>query len=251
MDYITLTTDNLENEHICCALVDKKGNCGAKKKKEWLKEQIANGLVFRKADVRGKVFIEYIPAEYAWVPVQADNYLYINCFWVAGSYKGQGHGSKLLESCIEDAKAQNKYGIVGLSSAKKKAFLSDPLFLKKYGFKVCDTAEPYYELCCLRFDEASPLPSFKKCAKRGTIEDKNNVVIYYTNQCTFTEDYVRDVKAAAQENGIPLKAIKYESAQMAQNAPVPSTTYSLFQNGKFVTHEVLSVDRFLKLVVGK
>lgn len=128
------------------------------------------------------------------------------------------------------------------------AFLSDPAFFKKYGFEVCDRADPYYELCCLRFDDTAPMPVFKECAKSGTIEDKDNVVIYYTNQCPFTQDYVRDLEKTASEYGIPLKAIKYESAEMAQNAPVPSTTYSLFQNGKFVTHEVQSNDKFLKLM---
>jgi len=44
-------------EHICCALSDKKGNVGVAKKKEWLKEQIANGLVFCKSELRGKVLL--------------------------------------------------------------------------------------------------------------------------------------------------------------------------------------------------
>ena len=46
-----------------------------------------------------KFFIEYVPAEYAWLPVTAPNYLMINCFWVSGQYKGQGHGYNLLQFC--------------------------------------------------------------------------------------------------------------------------------------------------------
>lgn len=248
MNYITLTVENIHKEHICCALIDKKGNCGATKKREWLKQQIREGLVFRKADIRGKVFIEYLPAEKAWIPVKADNYLLINCLWVSGSYKGKGYGHELLQSCIDDAKAQGKYGVIGLSSTKKKGFLSDPRFFKKYGFEVADSADPYYQLYCLRFDENTPLPAFKECAKKGTIEDTEHVVIYYTNQCPFTEDNVRDVKEAAEELGIPFRVVKYENAEMAQNAPVPSTTYSLFRDGKFVTHEVQNVPKFLKLM---
>ncbi len=248
MDYITLTEEMIDKEHICCALVDKKGCCGTLKKKEWLKQRMQDGLVFRRADIRGKVFIEYIPAEKAWIPVQADNYLLINCLWVSGSYKGKGYGQELLQSCIEDAKAQGKYGVIGLSSTKKKGFLSDPTFFKKNGFEVVDFAEPYYQLYCLRFDENAPLPAFKECAKKGTIEDTEHVVIYYSNQCPFTEDNVRDVKAFAEENGIPFRAVKYENVEMAQNAPVPSTTFSLFRDGKFVTHEVQNVSKFLKLM---
>lgn len=248
MNYITLTEENIDNEHICCALVDKKGSCGAAKKKEWLKQMIGEGLVFCKADIRGKVFIEYLPAEKAWIPVQADNYLLITCLWVSGSYKGKGYGRELLQSCIEDAKAQGKYGVIGVSSAKKKGFLSDPGFFQKYGFEVVDTADPYYQLYCLRFDENAPLPAFKECAKKGKIEDTEHVVIYYTNQCPFTEDNVRDVKEEAEKLGIPFCAVRYENAEMAQNAPVPSTTYSLFHDGQFVTHEVQNVPKFLKLM---
>ena len=39
---------------------------------------------------RGKCFIEYIPGENAWVPIEAEGYLYINCLWVSGSLKGHG-----------------------------------------------------------------------------------------------------------------------------------------------------------------
>ena len=231
-EYINLDEKNIEKEHICCALSDKKGNSGVAKKKEWLKTQIANGLVFRKADVSGKVFIEYLPAENAWIPVQADNYYLINCLWVSGSFKGQGHGRALIESCIEDAKAKNKYGIIGLSSDKKRGFLSDPVF----------------KLYCLRLDKDAPLPSFKECARQGTVEDTENVVIYYSNQCPFTEDYVREIGKEAEKRDITFRAVKYDSMEMAQNAPVPSTTFSLFRDGKFVTHEVQSASRFLKLM---
>ena len=104
--YITLTEDNIDKEHICCAFSDKKCLEGYESKKEWLKKEFANGYVFRRLDARAKVFIEYVPAEYAWLPVTAPNYLMINCFWVSGQYKGQGHGYNLLQFVIEDAKKQ-------------------------------------------------------------------------------------------------------------------------------------------------
>ena len=92
--YITLTEKNIDKEHICCAFSDKKCSAGYELKKEWLKKEFANGYVFRRLDARAKVFIEYVPAEYAWLPVTAPGYLMIYCFWVSGQYKGQGHGYK-------------------------------------------------------------------------------------------------------------------------------------------------------------
>lgn len=78
--YITLTKENIDTEHICCAFSDKKCLKGYEMKKAWLKKEFDNGYIFRRLDARAKVFIEYVPAEKAWIPVDASNYLMINCF---------------------------------------------------------------------------------------------------------------------------------------------------------------------------
>lgn len=62
MEVITLTKDNLDKEHICCAISSNK-DCQVVSKKQWLSKRFDDGLVFKKCDVRGKCFIEYIPAE--------------------------------------------------------------------------------------------------------------------------------------------------------------------------------------------
>ena len=77
-------------------------------KKDWLNERFDEGLVFLKSKERGKCFIEYIPAENAWNPIVADSYMYINCLWVAGSFKGHGYSTDLLNACIEDSKIKGE-----------------------------------------------------------------------------------------------------------------------------------------------
>ena len=104
MDYIRVTKENIDREHICCAMSGKQSLA----KKEWLKQRFEEGLVFYRSAERGKCFIEYIPAENAWVPIDAAGWLYINCLWVSGSLKGHGYSSDLLEECLRDAKAQGK-----------------------------------------------------------------------------------------------------------------------------------------------
>lgn len=54
----------------------------------------------------GKVFIEYGPAGSGWSPISAPNYLLLNCFWVSGKYKNQGHGKALLQHVEKEAKRQ-------------------------------------------------------------------------------------------------------------------------------------------------
>ena len=138
MDYIRITDDNIEKEHICCAMSGKQGVI----KKEWLKQRFKEGLVFCRSTERGKCFIEYIPAENAWVPIQADGYFYIDCLWVSGSLKGHGYSNDLLEECIRDAKEQGRKGLCILSSeGRKREFLSDPKYLAYKGFAVADTSE--------------------------------------------------------------------------------------------------------------
>lgn len=120
--YITLTLENIDQEHLCCAIADKKHQKGVELKKQWIKSKLNDGHVFRKLDARGKTFIEYEPLETAWVPIVGKNYMYIYCLWVAGKFKNRGIGKELLEYAIKDAYQKGKNGICTLTSKKKKCF---------------------------------------------------------------------------------------------------------------------------------
>lgn len=243
MEVITVGPDNIDREHICCALADKKGETGVSSKKAWLNERFADGLVFKKLDVRGKVFIEYLPAEKAWSPIQADGYLHIDCFWVSGKYQGHGYAGQLLEECIADAKAQGKHGLTVLSSEKKKPYLSDPAFLLHKGFRTADTARPYFSLLYLPFEEGFPVPRFRNCAKRGEIPEKG-MVLYYADQCPFANEYTLKLMEIAQRRGVTVDVRKFETTEQAQNSPSPYPSYSFYYNGDFVTHEIFSEKKF-------
>ena len=245
MDFIKLTLENLEQEHICCAISNNK-DPQVSSKKAWLKERLSEGLVFLKSTQRGKCFIEYIPAEYAWVPIEADGYMHINCFWVSGSLKGHGYSNELLDACINDAKAKGKKGITVISSPKKKPFLSDPKYLAYKGFKYADAAEPHFTLLYLPFDDNADIPKFKDQAKHPHISEQG-FVLYYTSGCPYTAKYAPLIQAAAEQNGIEFKSIHIDSREKAQSAPSAWTNYALFYNGDYVTNEILSEKKFLAL----
>ena len=248
MEYIRVTKDNLEEEHICCAISNNK-DVQVSSKKAWLADRFDEGLVFLKSAERGKCFIEYIPAESAWVPIEADGYMYIDCLWVSGSFKGHGYSTELLDACIADSKEKGRKGLCILSSAKKKPFLADPKFLKYKGFEVCDEADNGIQLWYLPFDEKAAKPAFKECAKHPHIDEKG-YVLYYTNQCPFNAKYVPALEETAKKNNIPFKAIKIQSRDEAQNAPTPITNYALFHDGEYITNEQMNDKKFLKLVNG-
>lgn len=245
---VTLDTENIEQEHICCAISDKKCANGVNLKKQWLQERFQEGLRFKKLNVRQKVFIEYIPAEYAWCPVDAPDYLFINCFWVAGAFKGKGHGKQLLQECMEEA--QGKSGIVAVTSKTKKPYLSEKSYFIHNGFEVCDQASPYFELVVLKFKEDAPTPKFKQSVHDQRVDFMEGLQILYTAQCPYTDHYVGELIACAQEREIPLKVRRIESTEEAQNAPTPYTSYSLFYKGHFITHEIMSRNKFEKTVDG-
>ena len=246
MEYIRVTKDNLEKEHICCAISNNK-DVQVSSKKAWLAERFTEGLVFLKSVERGKCFIEYIPAENAWGPIEADGYMYIDCLWVSGSFKGHGYSTDLLTACIRESKEKGKKGLCILCAAKKKPFLADPKFLKYKGFAVCDEADNGIQLWFLPFSDNAEKPRFKECAKHPHIED-SGYVLYYTDQCPFNAKYVPIVEQTAKEHNIPFRAVHIVSKEQARNVPTPITTYALFRNGEYLTNEQMNDTKFLKLV---
>lgn len=246
MNYIQVTSENIESEHICCA-ISNNNDVQVSSKKAWLKERFADGLVFLKSEERGKCFIEYLPAENAWNPILADDYMYIDCLWVAGSFKGKGYSTDLLNACIKDSQSKGKKGLCILSSKKKKPFLADPKFLQHKGFQVCDESDNGIQLMCLPFDKTADVPKFKECAKHPHTEE-NGYVLYYTSQCPFNAKYVPIIENVAKENNVLFKAIHLQTKEAAQNAPTPITTYALFFNGEYLTNEQMNDKRFLKLL---
>ncbi|KAF5059390.1 N-acetyltransferase [Oscillibacter ruminantium] len=248
MELIQITKENLVQEHICCAISNEK-DPQVSSKKAWLSDRLDDGLVFLKGDVRGKCFIEYLPAEKAWAPIRADGYMYIDCLWVSGQFKGHGYSNLLLDECIRDSRAKGKKGLVILSSPKKLGFLADPKYLKHKGFEAVDSAPPYFELLALPFEADGEKPSFRPQVREPQhTEMPAGFALYYTSQCPFTAKYVPLLEQAAKARNVPLQAIHIETTEQAQRAPSSFTTFSLYYNGAFLTHEIQSEKKFEKIM---
>lgn len=242
-EYKNLTLENLEEEHICCAIGDKKHQDGVHTKKEWLKERLKEGHVFRKLDERGKTFIEYAPLETAWIPVEGNEFMYIYCLWVSGSFKKQGHGKALLEYAINDAKEKNKKGLCTITSKKKKPYLSDKVFFQKYGFVVVDSIGEY-ELLALSFDEEKP--HFCENAKKMEIDEKD-FTIYYSPQCPFTNHSIEELKAYSKEKQVNINFEKIDTLQKAKQVPCIFNNWANFKDGKYLSNLILNTNMMDKL----
>ena len=252
-DYIELNAQNIDTAHICCAFSDKKCTESYQAKKDWLKQEFNNGYVFRRLDERAKVFIEYGPAENAWLPISAPNYLNINCFWVSGKYKKNGHGKALLQSAIDDAKAQGKDGLVTVVGTKKFHFMSDTKWLLKQGFETIEQISSGFSLLAIKFEESAANPGFNESVKIGECPDQDGIVVYYSNRCPFAEFHTHaSLVETAKNRNLSLKVIKLKTMAEAQNAPTPATIFSLFLNGKFMTTDLsVCLDSRYDKVMGK
>ena len=201
-----------------------------------MKQRLDEGLVFCRSEERGKCFIEYIPAELAWVPIKAEGYLYINCLWIAGAMKGHGDSNDLLAQCIQDAEAQGR----------KREFLADPRLLAHKGFAVADRSDCGIELLYLPLAEQAQPPQFKACAKHPQV-GADGFVLYYTDQYPFTFYWVPRVQEAAKMHGVRLTVRHITDRETAQKVPAPVTTCALFRDGKFLTHSIQTDKKFLAL----
>ncbi len=250
MEILTVDKTNIEQEHICCAIgSDKQNKNRAQSKKEWMKKRFSEGLIFKKFNVRGKVFIEYMPIETVWKPIKGENYMVINCLWVSGQYKGKGLSVQLLQECIQDAKNKKMDGIVVISSTKTQPFLTDKKFYLKQGFEVIDSAPPYFELLELKFNKKANSPKFSEKVKAERIvENKEGFTFIYSNQCPFMEEYVHLLSRVSNENHIPVNSIKLNSYQEAQEKGSPWGTFGLYYQNRFLTHELMSEKKFEKLI---
>lgn len=244
-EYINLTLENIDSEHICCAIGDPKHQSGVNYKKEWLKNKLKDGHVFRKLNARGKTFIEYEPLKSAWVPISGENYVYIYCLWVAGSFKGKGIARELLEYAINEAKEKGMNGICTLSSKKKKPFLGEKNFFLHYGFKVVDELDEY-ELLALQFNE-SVTPKFNDNARRMKIDSKD-FTIFYSPECPYAIHEVEELTEYCKINNIKINFIKIDSLEKAKNIPCVFNNWANFKDGKFVSNTILNSNSFEKLI---
>lgn len=245
-EYINITPENIDKEHLCCIIRSRKPHAGVESKRSWLKDRLAEGHIFRKLNVKGCVFIEYAPLEKAWVPIIGDNYVYIYCLWVGDGFKGKGYAKELMEYCIAEAKAAGRSGICMLGAKKQKHWLSSQSFAAKYGFASVDSTDSGYELLALSFD--GTVPRFTAAAKQCTIDDEQ-LTIYYDAQCPYIHQYIENIQKYCGEKDIPLSLVYVDTLEKAKALPCVFNNFGVFYKGKFETVNLIDtgyIDRLLK-----
>jgi ribosomal protein S18 acetylase RimI-like enzyme len=235
MRIIDVTADNVEETGFFCLMSRRKSE-GYQRKLRWLHERFDEGLRIKMLDLSegGRGFIEYIPGEYAWRPVEASGYLFIHCLWVVGKSKGNGYAKLLLRECLADA---NRCGAQGVAMVTSEGnWLVGKKLLLSRGFKSVNRAPPGYELLAKDIGPAPP-PLFPTDWDRRAASFGEGLTVVRTDQCPYLDDAVNTTLEAGRERGLKIRAVELSSArEVRERAPSPYGVFSIVVDGEVLSH---------------
>lgn len=238
---IDITPSNVEESGTYC--VKDKKSPGFKAKAKWFNDEYQNGLRLKIAfDSNGKQmgFIEFTNAEAAWRPVNAENYIFIQCIGVfSKESRGINLGSTLIKACEDYAVENNKSGVCVMCS--DGVWMADKSIFEKNNYQQADKLGRF-ELMYKRLDNSSPVPAFINWEEK----QKNYAGwhLIYADQCPWHDKAAAELKTTAEKYGIELNIRKITNANEAQQAPSGFATFSLLYNGKLLEDHYISKTRF-------
>jgi len=238
---ITVNPDNILQEKLFC--VKDITNPGFKKKQEWFLDRFKEGLRLKMIkDSTGKpiAFIEYIPSQSAWRPLEANNYLFVQCMFVySNKDKMHGVGSRLLAECEIDARENKFYGVCSMTS--DGSWISDKRLFLKNGYH--ETGKRgRFELLVKKMDHSAPDPVLLDWELQQSKYQGWHIV--YANQCPWHEKAVNALLMVAKELNFELTVTRLKSSEEARNAPSGFGVFSLLHNGRLLEDHYISETRF-------
>lgn len=221
-------------------------NIGFQPKIEWLQRSFEEGLrflLFRDGQGRPLAFLEYVPGEHAWRPVDAHGWLFVHCLWVyPRGQKVGGLGSRLIRACLDEARQSAAIGVAAVVSdgpwmAGKAVFLRN-------GFRQVGKADRF-QLVAHRLKDG-PEPRFRDIS--GNLAKYQGLHLVYCAQCPMLPKSVNDLSEMAAAHGLELKISVLHSANEAQNAPSYYGVFNLIWNGRLLSDHYVSQGRFKNLL---
>jgi len=236
-EIIDVNLKNLNQIGLFCHQSKKKQE-GYQSKIEWIKERFSEGLKYKmlKVDEGNKLayrgFIEYIPGEFNWRGIRADNFMVIHCIWVIGRHKGKGYASEMIQMAIDDAKSLKMNGVVAIA-IKKGGWLPRTTLYEKLGFKQVDQMGENYILYTIFLNKSSPSPSFHPITDRVKQSYERGITVLYTHQCPYYPAVLEDVEQFANNSNETFRSKFISTAEEAsQNVMIPYGPFSILCDGE-------------------
>jgi len=250
VDGLTLEIVGPENLSECgIGCLSNRRHPGYQSKVEWLQRSFADGLRFllaRDGDGEPLGFLEYVPGEFAWRPVEAAGWLFVHCLWVyrRGREVG-GLGSRMIQACLAEARRQRAVGVAALVSDGPLMAGRD-IFLKN-GFKQIEQRDRF-QLVIHRLRKG-PEPRFRDI---NGIEPKvPGLHLLYCAQCPINAKSVTGLAEMAAKHGLELTVTVLHTAEEAQSAPSYYGVFNLMWNGRLLSDHCVSQGRFKNLLHGE
>lgn len=219
---------------------------GYQKKRAWLVQRFEEGLQIKilKSETGNDLgFIEYVPGEYAWRPVEAKGYLFIHCIFITRrEHRGLDFGSQLIQACLVDAERTGRNG-VAVACSEGPWIAGKSLFLKN-GFQIVDRLGRY-ELLVNKIRPADP-PAFIPWEARQSQYRGWHLVV--AHQCPWHAKACRDLAGTAKERGLELRITEITDAAAAQQSPSGFGVFALLHDGKLLADHYVSKTRFLNIL---
>jgi hypothetical protein len=243
-EIIEVTAENLREHPGAVCFINPK-NEYYQLKVNWLLEQFKKGLKIKLLYVEGekspKGFIEYIPGDFCWRPVEAKGYMFIHCLWTTGKkYQQQGLGGLLINEVEKDASGMD--GVAILTSDGSFMIRKD-IFLKSGYRLVAGSGKD--QLMVKQFREA-PLPSFIR--SNLDLSKHKGLTIIYSKQCPWVARFIEEVKPVLSQMKLDPEMIEIKTCAEAQNAPSVYGAFTLISDGKVLADRYISTTRFINIV---
>jgi hypothetical protein len=245
MKIVSVTPENaIEHSFFCIKNVKEPG---FKAKMEWFTKRFNEGLklkVIYADDSKQIGFIEFLPAENAWRPVDADGWLFIHCIMVyPNKYRNNGAALKLILESVVEAKENKMHGVCTIVS--QGPWMATKQLFVKHGFSKTDK-RGRFELYAVKLNDSAADPKL--------INWENNLKLYkgwhllYADQCPWHKKGVDALLKSASAKGINLKVKKIETSAEAKKMPAGFGVFALVKDGKLLEDHYISKTRFETIV---
>lgn len=253
-ELVAVGPDNVDETSFFC-LQSKPKSPGFLKKRKWLDARFREGLQIQMLGRRDgkrwsgeRGFIEYIPGEFAWRGIDANDYMVIHCLWVVGKSRGKGGSVALLEKCMRDAK---KLGLAGVATVTaENGFAASRKFYEHHGFEL--VAESKHEVALMRraFSKHAAPPALASGAKRGPGRYDKGLTIFRSDQCPYIEDATRTIADEAKRMRLgPVQVVELKSASaVRKKSPTPYGVFGTTLDGKLLSYRYMTPAELKKAV---
>jgi len=245
MNIIDVNKENVSEKGFFCYMSKRKSE-GYQRKLKWLNDRFDEGMKIKLLDLKqgGRGFIEYIPGEFAWRAVNAKQYMFIHCIWVAGKSKGKGYSTLLLNKCMKDAEKYRMKGVAVVTS--EETWLVGENFFLRQGFEPVDEHPPF-ALLVKKFN-VYPSPSFSGDFEERLSAYGKGFTIIRSDQCPYIDAAVRAALDASNELGIIAKVIELRTCEdVRRSSPSPYGVFGVVYDGKLVSYHSIAKKELLNI----